>query len=268
MARAYLAALYPKLEEHVAILALDRISKRHPEQRIVLVDKLLDGNYMSWLRHLNARGYDIFVSVNPIDPERKKRTEDDVASIRRLQLDLDDNGSTGLHAVLADVHRKHLPRPAATVRTSPSRYQVLWHADSEQWTADQAKGTMRQLAAAYGGDSSVADVARVMRLPGFRNKKRDRHNTLVKWTDYAGSATAPADFERLPAVDRPGDRERSTAADEPTPPASGPGDDSRSGQDWGWAKDQLSAGVPPALVEAALEERRPDKQNPQDYARR
>ena len=30
---------------------------------------------------------------------------------------------------------------------------------------------MRRLAGQYDGDSSVADVARVMRLPSFRNKK-------------------------------------------------------------------------------------------------
>ncbi len=219
--------------------------------------------FQAWLRALNAQGYDIFVSMNPVNPQRRRREKQDVAKVRRLQLDLDRNGPKSLHRVLADVHAGSLPPPAAVVRSSRHNYQVIWHADPDAWTAPEAEDTMRRLAAEYGGDSSVADVARVMRLPGFRNKKPERDDAPVRWTDHAGRATHPHAFAHLPRVELSPNRS-------PAPGRQIEGrDTSQSARDWAYAKDQLRKGVPQERVIAALEKRRAgEKHDPHYYAER
>ena len=45
------------------------------------------------------------------------------------------------------------------------------------------------------------------------------------------------------------------------------GDVTKSGQDWAWTREQLKKGRKPAEVETELAGRRPDKPNPDYYAR-
>ena len=200
--------------------------------------------------------------MNPIDPTRRQREKADVAAVHRLQLDLDKSGPQSLREVLTDVSTGRLPAPAAVVRSSKRNYQVIWHATPGAWTPDQAEETMRRLAHHYGGDSSVADVARVMRLPGFRNRKPDRGNDPVVWTPHPGEPTAPAAFQHLPPTpEQPAEpRERA--------PADKPSTVSQSERDWAWTKDQLRKGIPAAQLIDTLEQRRPDKNKPRDYATR
>ena len=62
-----------------------------------------------------------------------------------------------------------MPPPAVVMQSSRGRFQVLWNTARETWTPAAAEQTMTRLAGRYGGDFTVADVARVMRVPGFRN---------------------------------------------------------------------------------------------------
>lgn len=128
---------------------------------------------------------------------------------------------------------------------------------------------MRRLADRYDGDSSVADVARVMRLPGYQNKKPGRDDALAVWTDHGGAPVTPADFSRLPEPSK-----QAAATPQPVPGASArtatptQGDNSLSGQDWAWTREQLKAGADRDYLIGLLEERRQDKHNPNDYATR
>ena len=64
------------------------------------------------------------------------------------------------------------------------RYQFLWDMVPDQWSQGQAEPVMRGLADRYGGDRGATEVARVMRLPGFRNCKPGKARSLVTWTCY------------------------------------------------------------------------------------
>lgn len=258
----YIAALFEP-NDHLAIVAVGRIGPE-PEvlQRITSAEAAAQPKYQRWLRHLNAKGHDIFVSMNPLKPERRQREKADVAAVRRLQLDLDKSGPQSLREVLTDVSTGYLPAPAAVVRSSKRNYQVIWHAAPDAWTPAQAEDTMRRLAHRYNGDSSVADVARVMRLPGFNNRKPNRENAPVVWTPHAGEPTRPDAFTRLPPTpDLP-------AAARDQPPSDKPHTVSQSERDWAYAKDQLRSGTPLETVINTLEKRRPDKHNPRQYATR
>ena len=258
-ARGFVRALYGDTDR-VAVLAVGR---RTPtvHQRIRPSPRAQDERFQAWLRHLNAQGHDIFVGMNPIRANTKRREKADVAEVRRLQLDLDDAGPDSLRRVLADASAGRIPLPAIVVRSSENRYQVLWHT-RPGWSPDQAEDTMARLAQHYGGDPAVADVARCMRLPGFRNKKDGRDDALVRWTDYKGRPVDRAAFDHLPPRQRiPGDSRR---PDRPR----GPRPMSQSERDWAEVREQLREGAQPAHLIEQLAQQRPDKPNPHYYAQR
>lgn len=260
-AESYIAELF-RDDEHLAVLAVPRASgSSDPEQRILTAERARAPGFQAWLRHLNANGHDIFVGMNPLRPERRRREKQDVAAVRRLQLDLDEHGPESLRRVLNDVRAGQLPQPAALVRSSRNRYQVIWHA-APGWTAAAAEDAMSRLAQRYGGDPAVADIARVMRLPGFRNKKEGRDDALVSWTDYGGRAVEQSDFGTLP------ERGREPSAARPRSSSPGPKPISQSERDWAYVRDKLRRGeAPDALIEH-LERKRQDKYNPRYYAER
>ena len=80
--------------DRIAILAVPR-SAGNAEQRVFTLPQATSGKVQAWLRHLNARDYDIYLCVNPIRPGSRGREKEDIAEVRRLQLDLDEDGPTG-----------------------------------------------------------------------------------------------------------------------------------------------------------------------------
>lgn len=120
---------------------------------------------------------------------------------------------------------------------------------------------MARIAQHYGGDH-VTDVSRVMRLPGFRNKKAGRDDAPVRWTDYGGPPVDRADFGHLPAVRR----EAGKAVRRQRP--RGPAPQSQSERDWASVRDQLREGADPAQLVEQLARQRQDKPDPQYYAER
>ena len=83
---------------------------------------------------MNARDYDIYLCVNPIRPGSRGREKEDIAEVRRLQLDLDEDGPTGYARLLEDLERGALPRPAHILRSSKDRYQFLWDTVPNWWS--------------------------------------------------------------------------------------------------------------------------------------
>ena len=261
-ATGFIRSLYSP-DQHVAVLAVERGGGGGVHQRITPAEAAGSGRFQRWLRHLNARGYDIFIGMNPMAAGTRGREKSDVDQVGRLQLDLDADGPQSLRKVLADAAAGRLPPPAIVVRSSQDHYQVLWHT-SPGWKPDQAEDTMARLAERYGGDN-VNDVTRCMRLPGFRNKKAGRDDAAVTWTDYGGGPVRPEQFSHLPPA--------AQHARDPGLPAGGPparrkGPLSQSERDWAAVCDRLRNGDDPDTVTAELEAARPDKAKPRDYAER
>ena len=167
-------------DQAVKFIAIPR-SVGKAEQRVFTLGQATSRKVQAWLRHLNARDYDIYLCVNPVRSGSGGREKEDIAEICRLQLDLDEDGAAGLRRVLQDVDRGELPRPAHVLRSSKDRYQILWDTVPGEWDIEGAEAVMRALASRYGGDRAATDVSRVMRMPGFRNKKLGRAGALVTW---------------------------------------------------------------------------------------
>lgn len=261
-ATGFIRALYSP-DQHVAILAVGRSDGGSVHQRITPADTAGDARFQRWLRHLNARGHDIFIGMNPMVPGTRGREKSDVDRVRRLQLDLDQDGPQSLRMVLADAAAGRLPPPAIVVRSSKDNYQVLWHT-APGWDPGQAEDTMARLAARYVGDN-VNDVARCMRLPGFRNKKDGRDDAAVTWTDYGGGPVRPEQFSHLPPA---ADKARDLGLPAAARGARRQGPISQSERDWAAVCDRLRRGDDPAIVTDELEASRLDKAKPRDYAER
>jgi AAA domain/RepB DNA-primase from phage plasmid len=111
---------------------------------------------------------DVYTAMNPFKPEmvgqKKGRTKENVAGVKRIYVDADKDGAAVCDMILANE-----PEPTVLVESSPGKYQFIWNVDDlEQATAEPL---MRALAEKYHTDPAVAEVARVLRIPGFRNHK-------------------------------------------------------------------------------------------------
>ena len=220
----------------------------------------------AWLRYRNAHGWDVYASANPLRPGARGRRKEDVLEARWLYLDADRDGDATLERIDRDAEEGTIPQPTAVVNTSPGRYQVLWRIRGTD-TA-RAEDMLRRLAHHYGTDRAATDCARVLRLPGFRSRKRDAPVRLLRYRQ--GPSSGLEDFPQdLPLPDDswaartigPGRRDMAG-------PRVAGGDTSQSGQDWAWTREQLRRGRNAAEVRAELAARRPDKSNPEQYASR
>jgi len=118
------------------------------------------------------------------------------------------------------------------------------------------------MAAAHGADRAATDVTRVLRIPDLQNRKYDPPFRVIA-EKLSAAIYTPADFrieartewlpERLSAISRPRSHQ-------------GPCRISQSERDWAETLDRLQRGENPAAVQAWLERKRQDKNDPVYYA--
>lgn len=250
-------------DDLVALVLVSRDEETKTQQRIWEAKKASSVKIMKWLKHSNAQGYDIYVGMNPLQPGSRTRFKENIQEVRRVYLDLDEDGPSKLKEFLDDSFKGRMPSASYIINTSPDRYQVIWNVAPGSLSPNDAERLMRGLATRYGGDRSVAEVSRVLRLPGFKHRGKNTWITMSATSSkVAGKAAWPSSlFEEHERT--AGSKRKSSS-----PHRTG-GDTSPSGHDWGWTKDRMREG---AMSDAELEQQlaaaRPDKRNPADYARR
>ena len=259
----YIRSLF-EAGDRVAMVAIPRgTSGDGVVQRVHPAEVLAAERTQAWLRHLNAQRHDVFVGVNPIRPGAWGRTKGAIGEILRVYLDIDEDGDRALARLLGDAGKHVLPPPTHVVRSSPGRYQVLWSLPRGELRPAEAEALTKALAVRYGADTQVTDVARVLRLPGYRNWKRG--GTLCSLVCSTGRVARVREFPAIGEVTEP-----APVAAMPTdaPMRSSGGDTSPSGRDWAWVRQQLRAGADPEALTTELAARRDDKPHPLAYARR
>ena len=258
--KEYLRANYQP-SDRLAVVILNR-EEGLILQRIATAQAISSAKFQAWLRYKNAHGSDIYISQNTIREHADGRTKADIAAIRHVYLDLDKDGD---RAVAAIQHSDKVPEPNFVIRTSPGKYQVIWKV--EGMTLPEAEATQRALVREFSGDPAATDASRVLRLPGFYNKKyvenyrieaeahspRTHHSSDFKVA--LGHVEAPA---QTVSQDRHEAQQKQGNAKQRTP----------SENDWAWVIARLRAGAQPEKVIHKLAEQRQDKPNPQYYARR
>lgn len=146
-------------------MALVFLRGRQVQQQVSRATVLPRMEFLKYLRHRNAQGWNLFGMANPLRSDATGRTKSDVIEARSLYLDIDQETSE----VLQRLHDE-LPPPNLVIRTSPGRRQVIWRL-AEPLSVAEAERTLRSLALAYKTDRAATDAARVLRLPGFVNHK-------------------------------------------------------------------------------------------------
>jgi len=242
-------------DETIALL-LRNESPTPPTQRIVALEKALAPRYLAWLAHENRNGANVYVAANPLLSGSRKRTKESIASVRHLYIDIDTDGDARLATLRTS---DAVPTPSAILSTSPGKYQVLRRVEGFDFDAQES--TLKLLAVAFGGDPACTDCNRVLRLPGFLNRKYDpAHRVTVEYP--CDSVWTPADF-RLDSgvVD-------AMLFDHAIPPRKQPGKHSNSESDWAWVSHELAHGRDAVKLTRELASRRSDKPNPLYYAQR
>jgi len=228
-------------------------------QRMDTAKGIASPDFQRWLRYHNAQGGDVYISVNALRPEARGRTLQDVQTIRHVYLDIDRDGPAVLNKVMTD---PRIPRPNYVLNTSPGKYQILWKV--QEFSLGQAERLQRVMANEFGADRTVVDAARVLRIPGFYNKKYPEPHQVTA-QKHSEQVYKPEDFQ-LPEFDSDSfDRTRTSAIKATSEPRTGPL--SQSERDWAYANRKLSQGHNPEEVIQAIADYRPDKHNPEKYAR-
>jgi hypothetical protein len=242
--------------EDTFALVLRLADPSRTRQRIVRQGDLSKSNYLGWLAHENAHGANVYFSVNSLLPDAKKRTKNAIAEPRALYLDLDADGDRKLDTIRASAN---VPPPTFVIRTSPGKCQVLWRVVG--FSISEQEAMLKILAAGFGGDRACTDCARVLRLPGFFNRKYAPACLVTLARDDNSAVYFPEDFRlEMPsaALADPG----SVTVQYPL------GSGTQSEKDWARVMAQLAAGTPAYRIVRMLIALRCDKPNPLYYARR
>ena len=244
--------------DNAAILVRNR-STGHTVQRIAKAETVASPGFQTWLANQSASGSDVFVGMNPVKDGAYSRTKDNIKDVRHVYLDLDRKGDEALEAIR---NSTEVPAPNFVLDTSPGKHQVVWKVSG--FTQDEAESLLHSLANQFGGDLAATDSTRVLRLPGFANRKfseefivqarqeSDAVYTLRDFTIHEDSPETPRhlsdDLERTRSV--PSDHK------------------SQSEHDWAYAKRALARGDDPEVViQRIADYRSDDKDDPNYYAR-
>ena len=245
--------------DRLAVLVRNR-NRGETTQRIANAARIADSPFQEWLQFKNEKeSCDIFIGMNTLKPEARTRTKEDIQTVRHLYLDIDHDGP----AALATIQQSNLvPSPNYTLNTSLEKFQVVWRV--ENVSPEQAELLQRAMARKFGGDPAATDSTRVLRVPGFLNRKydaefrvqADKHTDRVYHLQDFHLRTEPVESDF-----RPRQYSQRVAPSVPRQP-------SQSEHDWAYARRALARGDDPEeIIRRIADFRGNDKSDPVYYAR-
>jgi hypothetical protein len=153
----FLQALDPTTDCFVFQTFTDAADKPVPDPLARMWIGTLEEHH-AWLQRMNDGGAGVFVQVNAGERRGAKHI-------------------TSARAVFVDLDGTPLPQawplePNIIIETSPNRYYVYWFVTDVPLSA--VRPTQKHLAETFGGggDPTVNNLDRVMRLPGYLHRKR------------------------------------------------------------------------------------------------
>lgn len=265
--QTYVSLVYPPADSSWIALCLIAPDHDRTEHRFATVDRL--SRYLDYARFRNAHGWGVYVTPSLLMPHSASRRKESFQP-QQTVIYLDCDRADCLERI-----KQRYPYPTLVVRTSRGRHQVYWRLDQPIQVAQQER-LMSALAVDIGADRAATDVSRVLRLPGYWNRKPNRNNTV----DIVFSRNHAVSYQSLMERAQPTPRG-------PTPPHSSTstprgagtvldelplhlrrtvGHASESERDWHQVHQRLAFGHRPQDVVEWLREKRSDKPNPLYYA--
>jgi hypothetical protein len=244
--------------DRIAILVLNR-DAAETIQRITSAQKAASPEFQSWLRYKNANGWDIYVGMNPLKRDAWTRTKEDIESIKHVYIDLDHGGPEALDAI---ENSSIVPKPNYVLNSSPEKHQVVWKV--EGMNLEEAEGLLHAMVQEFGGDHAATDANRVLRVPGFANKKYET-NFYVEARRESTDTYQLRDFKlHIDAQESPRYNFDKRVKHE----SSARTNLSQSEYDWAFAKRALArADDPEVVIQRIADYRSQDKADPNYYAR-
>jgi hypothetical protein len=242
--------------DRIAMLVLNR-DFGETIQRITSVQKAASPEFQAWLRYKNANGSDIYIGMNPLKPDAATRTKEEIEAIRHLYIDLDYEGEKAFEAIQKS---SVVPKPNFVLKSSPDKFQIVWKVEGV--TLGEAEALLHALSREFGGDPAATDATRVLRLPGFANKKYDT-DFYVEGQRHSTGTYHLRDFKlHIDGQDSPRLNYHTRMKSE-----SGKRAHSQSERDWAFAKRALARGDDPEdVIREIASYRAQDKSNPEYYA--
>jgi hypothetical protein len=227
VARDFLARCFAPGSTIALLLRTESPAKT--QQRVVTLEKALAPRYLGWLAHENHNGANVYVAANPLRSGSRRRIKESIDFVRHIYLDIDEDGDARLATLRAS---DAVPSATAILSTSPNKYQIFWRV--EGFDFEQQEMTLKRLAMAFGGDPACTDCNRVLRIPGFLNRKYSPAYCVA--VEYGSDAVwSSADFHLDPFVSEAALPLRGSAR-------SSSHKDTHSEQDWAWVCSQLASG--------------------------
>jgi hypothetical protein len=243
--------------DRLAVLVRNR-DRGETVQRITTSARILEPSFQDWLRYKNEKqSCDIYIGMNILKPEARTRTKEDIQTIRHLYVDIDHDGP----AALAKIQQSNLVPPRNyTIITSPDKFQIVWRV--ENISPEQAESLQRAMVRKFGGDPAATDSTRVLRLPGFLNRKYDAE-FFVQAEKHTDRVYHLQDFRlRIEPIETDFRPHRQSPALVSTVPRQM----SQSEHDWAYAKRALARGDDPEQIIRRIADFRGDEKHP-SYAR-
>jgi len=241
--------------DRIALLILNR-ETGESVQRITTAEKASSAEFQAWLRHRNATGDDIYVGMNPLKHDAATRTKDQVSTIRHLYIDLDHGGDESIGRMR---NSGLVPQPNYVLNTSPGRYQVVWKVEGIGQA--EAESLQRAMTREFGGDPAATDSTRVLRLPGFSNRKHGPPH-IVRVEREASQTYHLEDFK----LRTDPDERREHAVPTQVPKGQPREEVTQSERDWAFAKRALARGDDPDEVIRRISDYRGEEKH-SNYAR-
>ena len=247
-----------KPTDRIAVLVLNR-QLGETTQRITTAQKASSPEFQAWLRYKNANGADIYMGMNALQQHASTRTKDDIEKITHVYLDLDHSGSASLEAL---ENSDLVPRPNYVLNTSPEKFHVVWKVAG--MTIEEAEALNQAMVREFDGDPAATDSTRVLRLPGFANKKYEP-DFYVQVRAESAQTYHLRDFKlQVDSQDAPRHYHGEVGRKE----SASSGALSQSEHDWAFAKRALARGDDPEdVIRRIADYRANDKHDPAYYAR-
>ena len=246
-------------DDRLAVVLIDRRSGG-VTQRIAPARQIASPEFQTWLKERNRVGADVFVSMNTLHEQARGRTRADIAVVRHLYLDFDNDGTKAVERLQ---NREDMPKANYVVNTSPDHWQVSWKVQG--FGKEQAEELLRGMVREFGADPAATDASRVMRIPGFVNNKRHPAHP-VRGEQISSAIYSPDRFPRLEHEDRRTGAPEANVQSASAHRASA-GRLSQSELDWAYARRALARGeTSEAVISAIAEYRRGEKSDALYYA--
>src|SRR5437899_1638597 len=166
----FLHALFEPSDTVCFMYARELNGKKEIHHEFIRAEESFTEKNFIELQKTNEALWNIYVAMNPFKPELlgadKGRTKENVAKVKRLYIDADKNGDAVLEKILFSTIT---PPPSVVLESSPNKFQCIWNVSG--LSQETAEPLLKALVQEFGTDPNVAEISRVLRVPGFKNRK-------------------------------------------------------------------------------------------------